>query len=104
MRSANAASELCSKAPPPRPPGNNNWNQPHDDLGRFGLSAARLSRDDDAGVFPGPLHRLVGGLGDGEDVRSSLEDLPALETRKAGLKTPEQPSNGLRGEGQLRDQ
>ena len=41
---------------------------PHDDLGSLRFTTSRLAGDDDASVFPCPLHGLVGGLGDGEDV------------------------------------
>ena len=53
----------------------------HDDLGGFGLAAARLAADDDARVLAVALHRLVGGVADGEDVRRPLEDLAALVLR-----------------------
>ena len=65
-------------------------SQPHDDLGSFGLSTSGLSRDDDARVLPGSLHRLVGGLGDGEDVRRTFENLTALKN-KSGLEIWPQP-------------
>lgn len=53
----------------------------HDNLGRLGLAGARLARDDNAGVLPPPLHGLIGGIGDGEDVWRPLEDFATCRKR-----------------------
>ena len=55
---------------------------PHDDFWSFRFSTSALTGNDDARVMSGAFHRLVGRLGDGEDVRGSLVDFPALETKK----------------------
>ena len=51
---------------------------PHDDLGSLRFTTSRLAGDDDASVFPCPLHGLVGGLCDGEDVWHAFEYFAAL--------------------------
>lgn len=50
----------------------------HDDLRCFRLARSRFARDEDARVAHLLLHGLVRRIGNGEDVRYSLEDFAAL--------------------------